>query len=548
MDIDWRKKIVPVQEVLNKITPGMSIFLGTGVSEPRTLVKALMTSTLPNINDLELIQILSMGDAISLAKDSTSKKFRLKTFFSGWIAHEAITSGSIDLIPCRFNHIPRLMRSGTMRVDVAFIQITPPDKNGFVSLGASVDVAKRVIEISPYVVGEVNNNVPYTLGNSLVHISEFSCLVESNEELFYFPRWHINDAFDRLSANVASVIRDGSCLCIFSGSLYEALGKHLQHKKDLGIHTMVFTDMLMDLVKCGAVSNKKKQFFNGKALTVYAQGTKELMKWLDRNPLVEFQDVELVANSRNMGINKNAVAVFPVRKVDLTGAVALLQGIKNVTASAGQIEEISAGMHNSKNGKIVFALFSRNNHGEPNIVISAEGMSNLFTNRESLDLIVTEYGIASMVGKTIRERAQALIDIAHPDDRENLVRLAKDANIIYHDQIFISESGAFYPYQLQHFHTLKDGQPVEFRAIKPADTEEMRRLFYRFSDTAVYYRYFSPVKIMPYERMQQYVNINYRDIISVVAVIEVAGAEKIIAEGRYALRQDIVSCLSLIHI
>ena len=539
VNVNATAKTVSAAEALEKIKPGMSIFLGTGVSEPRTLVKALMTSTATNLNDLELIQLLSMGDAVALAKDSGSKKIRLKTFFSGWVAHDAITSGSVDLIPCRFHHIPRLMRSGIIKVDVAFLQVSSPDENGFVSLGVSADVAKQAMEAASYRVGEINKSVPYTLGNTLLHVSEFDCFVESTEELFFLPRWHTNEAFEKLAANVASVIRDGSCLSFFNGSLYEALGKYLRDRKDLGVHTMIFTDVLMDLIKCGAVTNKKKQFFNSKSLTVYAQGTPELMKWLHRNPLVEFQGVELVSSSRNMGLNKNSVAILPVRKVDLTGAVALLPGSRNVIASAGQIEELSAGMHMSKGGKIIFALLSRNKKGEPNIILSADGMPDLFTNRESLDLVVTEYGIASMVGKTIRERAQALIDIAHPEDRKELVRLAKDANIIYRDQVFIAESGALYPYQLHHSHTLKSGKVVEFRAIKPSDTEEMRRLFYRFSNTAVYYRYFSPLKVMPHNRMQHYASVDYHNTISIVAVIELEGAEKIIAEGRYVIHKNI---------
>jgi len=532
-----KEKIISAQEVFSRIEPGMNIFLGTGAAEPRKLVRELMMSDLPNLNDLELIQLLSLGDAVNIAKSSASKRIRLKTFFSGWIAHEAITSGSIDIIPCRFSRIPKLISSGTMRLDVVFVHVSPPDKNGFVSLGISADVTKQAIEVASYVVGEINPNVPYTFGNTLVHNSAFHHFVESNEDLHYFPRWKIDANFDKLAENIASVIDDGSSLCLFTGSLYEALGKHLHGKKDLGVHTLIFTDVMMDLVKSGAVSNKKKTSFNGKSLAVYAQGTPDLMKWLNHNPLVEFHDIEHIAAS--MVANPQATAVFPARKVDLTGALALFAGSQNVTASSGQIEEISAGTHSAKGGKIIFALFSRNKRNEPNIILSLAGYPNLFTNREALDLIVTEYGIASMTGKTMRERAQALIDIAHPEDREDLIRQAKEANIIYRNQIFIPESGALYPQHLQIKHHLKDGKLVLLRAIKPSDTEEMRRLFYRFSDTTVYYRYFSPLKMMPHEKMQQYANIDYRKTLSLVATTDIEGVEKIIAEGRYSLREDI---------
>jgi RimJ/RimL family protein N-acetyltransferase len=192
----------------------------------------------------------------------------------------------------------------------------------------------------------------------------------------------------------------------------------------------------------------------------------------------------------------------------------------------------------SKNGRTVFALPSRNRQGEANIVISVESMPYQFSNRESLDVVVTEYGVAYLMGRTLRQRAQALIDIAHPDDRAGLVQQAKDAKMIYADQIYFADSGHLYPEKVSCAHTFKDGLSVRFRAIKPSDEDEMRRLFYRFSDQAVYYRYFSPIKAMPHRKMQEYVTVDYRRIMSVVGVIEETGTERIVAEGRYVRSHD----------
>lgn len=537
-DLDWEKKVVEPDVVLAKIEPGMSIFLGTGVAEPRTLVKRLMSSDMINLHDLELVQLVSLGDAISFSNQSNRRKLRLKTFFSGWVADDAIRSGSIDLIPTRFCRIPKLIELGVIRIDVSFIQITPPDRAGYSSLGVSVDIAKHAMEKSAIVVGEINDQVPRTMGNTFVHVSEFDYLIKATEPPIYFPRWPTTDVFDRLAANVASVVEDGSCIAFYSGSLFESLGRHLSNKRDLGIHSLFFTDSLMDLVKSGAVTNKKKANFPGKSVIAYAQGTPELMKWLHRNPLVEFQGIDVVADQARIRMNDKMIAILPARKVDLTGGVALSAGKTNVTATPGQAQEIFAGAQQSNGGRTIFALFSRNAKGEPNILLSINDYPNQFINRESLDLIITEYGIASMTGRSVRERAQALIDIAHPDDRVELIRQAKEAKIIYADQIYISDSGALYPEFITTTHSLKDGLNVKFRAIKPSDEEEMRRLFYRFSDTAVYYRYFSSIKAMPHEKMQEYVNVDYRRFMSIVGVIEEAGVEKIIAEGRYVRHQD----------
>ncbi len=537
-DSDWEKKVASPDEVLARIEPGMSIFLGTGVSEPRTLVKHLLASEKSNLNDLELIQLVSLGDAISFSHQTNKHKYRLKTFFSGWVANEAITSGSIDLIPCRYGRIPKLVESGAIRIDAAFIQITPPDKAGYASLGVSVDVARSAMKQATLVVGEINDKVPCTMGDTFVHVSEFDYFVHATEPLILFPRWPISDMFDKLAANIASVIEDGSCISFFSGSLFEALGRHLAEKKDLGIHTCIFNDALMDLMKSGAVTNRKKGFFPGKAVTSYAHGTAELMKWLHLNPLVEFQGIDVTADPTKIAINDRMVAILPARKVDLTGGVALHAGISNVTASPGQAQEIFTGIQPSRGSRAVFALFSRNARGESNILPSIKDYPNQFINRESLDIIITEYGVASMTGRSLRERALAIIDIAHPGDRAELVRLAKEANILYADQKYLPESGSLYPDDISCSHVFKGGLSVQFRAIKPSDEEEMRRLFYRFSERTVYYRYFSPIKTMPHPKMQDYVNVDYSRFMSIVATIEQDGMEKIIAEGRYVRHLD----------
>jgi GNAT superfamily N-acetyltransferase len=334
------------------------------------------------------------------------------------------------------------------------------------------------------------------------------------------------------------VVDDGSCLSFYSGALFEALGRHLTRKRHLGVHTYFFTDALMDLIKCGAVTNRKKDNFRNKSLTAYALGTPELMQWLHRNPLVEFQGIDVVSDHQRISLNEKMIAILPARKVDLTGGIALHIGKGNITPGPGHAQEFFAGAEHSRGGRSIFALPSRNLRGQSNILLSVEDFPNQFNNRESLDLIITEYGIASMIGRSVRERAQALIDIAHPGDRAELIRQAKMANILYADQIYLSGSGSFYPQKLSVAHTFKKGLTVHFRAIKPSDEEEMRRLFYRFSDDAVYYRYFSTVKSMPHYKMQEYVNVDYQRTLSIVGTVSEAGRDRLIAEGRYVRHQN----------
>jgi acyl-CoA hydrolase/GNAT superfamily N-acetyltransferase len=536
-DRQWEKLTVPPKRVLDRIETGMSIFLSTGVAEPRTLVKLLMETEAANLEDLELIQVISLSDAISL-DELSAQKYRLKTFFSGWVASEAITAGRVDLIPSRFSEIPRLIDSGQIPIDVAFVQITPPNEAGYCSLGVAVDVARYAMEKASLVVGEINPRVPITFGDTFVPISDFDLLVSATEEPIYFSRWPTDDVFDRIAAKVASEIEDGSCIAFSIGPLFEALSTHLMPKRNLGVHSPFFTDALMDLVKSGAVTNRNKDMFRGKSVTSYGFGTPDLMAWLNRNPLIEFQSIDKVFSPNQIGRNPGFVCVLPARKVDLSGRIALHVGKGNVAAGPENAMDFVNGGELSRGGRTMFALPSRNLKGEPNIRISVEKYPNEFSLREAIDMVVTEYGVAYLKGRTVRERAQALIEVAHPDDRPGLVEQAKEKRILYPDQIYLVDSARLYPEGIATKQTFKGGVEVRFRAIKPSDEEEMRRLFYRFSDEAVYYRYFSPIKAMPHAKMQEYANVDFSQTLSIVGLVGSTAEGHIIAEARFVRERN----------
>jgi len=530
----WREKVVPAEEVLERIDPGMGIFLGTGVAEPRLLIETLMQTEAPNLVDLELIQLASLGSAISLDTIKTHK-YRLKTFFSGWVAGEAIASGYVDLIPSRFSGIPHLIASRVFDIDVAFVQVTPPDDAGYCSLGVAVDVARQAMEQASLVVGEINPQMPVTYGDTLVPVSDFNLLVESDRPPITFDRHPLDETFDRVGQNVASLIEDGSCLGFSVGPVFESLARHLVHRRHLGIHSPFATDALMDLVKSGAVTNRYKELWRGKSLVSYAFGTKELNEWLHRNPLVEFQAVDKVCSPLQIGRNKRFVAVLQARKVDLAGKVALHTGQGNLAIGPGEVADFFNGAEISHGGKTIVALTSRNREGAPNILLSVGEYPNQLGQSHAVNLMATEYGVANLTGRTIRERAQALIDIAHPDDRQALVDQAKAQNILYKDQIFLADSAYLYPSDIATETTFKNDTKVRFRAIRPSDEEQMRRLFYRFSDEAVYYRYFTSIKAMPHAKMQSYVNVDYRVTMSIVGLVGEPGQGRIIAEARFVM-------------
>ena len=528
----WKDLIVSPEDVLSYIKPGMNIFLGSGIAEPRTLMKTLIESGLSNTYDLELIQLNIHGDIISL-RQLQDKNYRLKTFFSGWYASEAFIAPNIDFTPGRYSQIPQIIKSKRIPIDVAFIQITPPDEEGHCSLGVAVDIAREAMEQATLVVGEINTQIPFTFGDTIVSISDFDLLIKSTEPPVYFDRWPVDDIYNQLATNIAGLIEDGDCISFYSGSLFEALGKQLVRKRHLGIHGIICTDAVMELVQSGAVSNYKKAAFRGKTVASYALGTPQLMDWCERNPLLEFQSIEQMFDPVQIGRNSNFVVIFQCQEVDLFGRVTFPLDKGYIASGPGMATDLFTGAGISPGGRTIFALPSRNHKGESNIQLRLKELRNQFGMRESIDMIVTEYGVANLKWRPIRERAQALIDIAHPEERKRLVEQAKKNKILFPDQIFIPQSAHLYPVEIATKHTFRNGLKVRFRAIKPSDEDAMRRLFYRFSDETVYRRFFFPITTMPHDKMQAYVNIDYSRELSIVALVDAADKREIIAEARY---------------
>ena len=394
-----------------------------------------------------------------------------------------------------------------------------------------MDVAQLAMEQASFSVGEVNHQLPQTFGDTFIHYSNFDMLIESTEPLLYSPRYEVDEITDRIAANIASIIEDGSCLAYSIGNLFDAVSQHLTDRRHLGVHSPFFTDALMDLVNSGAVTNRRKENWRGRCVASYAFGSKELITWLDRNPLVEFQGIDKVFDSITIGKNPRFVVIARAEKVDLTGQIVF----PNTGAGmVGRAVDFFNGAGLSAKGRRLVGVSSRDVTGTSNIRISVDGEPNLFSVRETVDMIITEYGVANLYGRTIRERAQSLIDIAHPDDRAALVDAAKKANILYQDQIFLSESAHLYPHHIKARHGLKNGVEIRIRALRPSDEEEMRRLFYRFSESSVYSRYFTSILAMPHAKMQEYVNVDYQQYMSIVALEGDVGKGKIIAEARYA--------------
>ncbi|MBF0389418.1 MAG: GNAT family N-acetyltransferase [Desulfamplus sp.] len=529
---NWQDHLVSPETVLTRIKPGMTVFIGTGPASPRTIMKVLLNCDVHNLRDIEFVQLTVLGDIVLSAEKLNAPNYRVKSFFSGFVASHTISSGLVDLIPAYSSEIPKIIRSRKIPIDVAIVQITPPNEAGYCSLGVAVDVAKEAMEQASLVIGEVNTEMPFTFGDTFVSTDDFDLFVKSTKAPVTYEPTAAYEQMAKVALNVASIIKNGDCLSFSHGALFDALVPHLMNKKDLGVHSLYFTDALATLVKSGAVTNSRKAPFRGKSLTSYAIGSKALMKWLDRNPLVEFQGIDWVCNPQLIGQNPQFVALYEARKVDLLGSIAFpLQGA--VVTGPGEVIDFLKGAEASQDGCIIIALPSRNMKGEPNILPVLMDYPNQLRLRESVHLIVTEYGVANLKWRTLRERAQAMIDIAHPDDRQYLIDQAREKKFIYSNQIFSPVSAHLYPAHIVQSETFKGGVTLRFRAIKPSDEESMRRFFYRCSDEMRFYRFFYSIKTMSHDKMQEYINIDYSKEFSVVALTGNTEDERIVAEARF---------------
>jgi acyl-CoA hydrolase/RimJ/RimL family protein N-acetyltransferase len=533
---DYRDKVASVEKTLEKIKPGQKIFCSSGVATPGKFLKALAQSESLNIRDLEIIQLITMGDYLS---EADSRKYRLKTFNVGESIGRQIAEGKVDFIPANVMELPYIFLSGAVTVDVAVIQTSPPDDKGFMSFGVAVDVANIIIKQAHLVIAEINPNMPVTRGETSIHISSINCIIESDLPLIERANKPYDGIMERIGWNIANLIEDGSTVALHVGKVFSAVADQLKHKKNLGILTHVISDWAIDLVESGAISLDRSRYTGGLVTGSYCHGTKALYDYIDGNPVFEFYPIARLSNPFVVRRMVKLIGILNVKKIDIFGESVIFHSGDNLLTGYESKLNFAVAATISKKGKAIVALNSVDKQGLSNIIIKHDSLAdNPHSTLGVVKYIATEYGVANLFGKSIRERAIAMIEIAHPDHRESLLEQAKALNYVYSDQVYVTRHGANYPAGLETRKTLKEGLEVKIRPIKLSDEDMMRRLFYNFSDESKYFRYFAAKPVMPHKEMQSYVSIDYTNTLAIVAVVEKGRNERIIAEARYAYDKD----------
>ncbi|RMF97473.1 MAG: acetyl-CoA hydrolase/transferase family protein [Candidatus Schekmanbacteria bacterium] len=427
--MDWpviyRQKITTPEKAVSLIESNSRIIIGSGCAEPQVLVKALNVVA-QDLKNVEIVSLLTMGIA-----DYTDPKyegsFRHNAFFVGANVREAVNSGRAEFTPIFLSEIPRLFKKGILPIDVALIQVSPPDSHGFCSFGVSVDIIKPAAENAKIIIAEVNERMPRTLGNSFIHVSKLDAIVESSAPLLTLPNHKMDDISSKIGENVAELIEDGSTLQMGIGAIPNATLANLKNKKDLGVHTEMFSDGVIELVELGVINNEKKTIHPGKIVSSFLMGSEELYRFVDNNPIIELHPSDYTNDPFIISQNEKMVAINSAIQIDITGQVcADSMGTLQFSGIGGQVDFIR-GAARSENGKPIIALPSTAKGGKVSrIVPKLDPGAGVVTSRGDVHWVVTEYGAVNLHGKSMKERAKALISIAHPDFREDLEKEAKE--------------------------------------------------------------------------------------------------------------------------
>ncbi|MHC4859148.1 MAG: acetyl-CoA hydrolase/transferase family protein, partial [Planctomycetota bacterium] len=522
----YERKLTTAEEAVSRVKRGDRVFVATAAGEPRHLVRAL-TDRAEELADVELVQFHTLSDA-PYAAPELKDRIRANALFASDAVRDAVSECRADYTPIFLSQVPRLFHAKKLPLDVALVTVSPPDQHGYLSLGVSVDITRAAVETADLVVAQVNPGMPRTFGSSLLHESEVDLLVEHEEHLAEVPMAEPDEVHRRIAAHISRLVPDGATIQVGAGRIPNAVIPHLEGKNDLGVHTELFSDGLMRLVENGVITGRKKTFHPGKIVASLAMGTQELYDFVDGNPVLELHASDYVNSPRNIASNHSMVAINSGLEVDLTGQVcADSLGYRFYSGMGGHADFIR-GAALAPDGKPIVALPSTAETPEgvvSRIVPSLREGAGVLTTRGDVHYVVTEYGIAYLHGKTIRERAMALIWVAHPDFRQDLLHAAKSRRLVYAHQI-VPPRRAVYPEELETRVGLADGEDVLLRPVKHTDDELMKDLFYSLSEHSRYLRFHTVLREMPHRRRQLFVNIDYFQEMAIVAVAEVEGRDE----------------------
>ena len=541
---DFPDKFATEKQVFSKIHPGNRIFIGTACAEPQYLVQALVNYVESNPKaffDAEVFQVWTLGVA-AYTNEKFKSNFRHNSFFIGDNTRDAVNAGLADYTPIFLSQVPDLFRRGIVPVDVALIQTSLPDRHGYVNLGISVDIVSEAVEKASLVIAQVNAGMPRVQGDGFLHIEKIDYLIPYDEPVLEFNTPVDDEIATRIGDYVSRLVQDGDTIQVGYGSRLNSILHSLKGKKRLGVHTELMSDGIVELMKLGVIDNSKKKIDRGKTVATFCMGRKETYDYIHDNPAIEFRTIEYTNNPLVIAQHDNMVAINSALEIDLTGQATAESIGKVFYSGVGGQADFMRGAILSRNGKTILTIQSTAQNDSVSRIVPflSEGCGVTMI-RGDIHYVVTEYGIAYLHGKNIRERAMELIAIAHPKFRPGLIEEAKKLNLIYKDQAFVPGKRGEYPESMETYKTTKSGLQLLFRPPKISDEQLVKDFFYSLSDQSLYRRFISSRKDMPHDRLQEFVVIDYMQELVILATRVTADNEQVVGIGQYGIGQDVHS-------
>jgi acyl-CoA hydrolase/GNAT superfamily N-acetyltransferase len=537
----YKKKFAAEEDIFSHIQRGDHIFISTGCGEPQYLVQAMTryVDAHPRaFAEAQVMHVWTLGVA-PYADQQFDYNFRHNSFFIGDNTRNSVNTGLADYTPIFLSNVPELIRSGRIHIDVALIQTSLPDVNGFVSLGVSVDISKAAIENASVIIAQINGRMPRVHGDSFIDIRDIDYIVHRDEDLLeYSPKVPENTAQD-IGKYVSRIISDGDTIQLGYGSLPNAILYNLKDKRHLGVHTELLTDSMVEFIREGIIDNSRKNIDRGKTVAAFCMGSRPTYEFINDNPLIDFRSIDYTNNPRIIAGIDNMVAINSALQVDLTGqATSESIGCSFYSGIGGSADFMRGSVH-SRGGRSILVMQSTARNGEVSrIVPFLESGAGVTLNRGDIHYIVTEFGICYIHGKNIRERAMDLIGIAHPKFRPWLIEEAKRLNLIYRDQAFIPGEKGEYPEYLETHRRTRTGLKLSMRPVKISDEDLVKDFFYSLSDKSLQKRFMTPHKNIPHKMRQKFVVIDYTREMVILACIVKNDIEIVVGIGQYVKWED----------
>lgn len=529
-------KCCSASEAIDKIRPGQRVFVGSACGEPQVLVKAL-ASAAKRISGIEVIRMMSQETASlsEIADQTHDLSLSIRNIYLGGTSGSDFLSRNMRFVtPMNISEVPNLFTSGRMPINVALIQVTPPDDFGWMSLGISVDITLAAARSADVVIAQVNSNMPRVLGNSFVHVNDVDFFVEHDEKLLTVLLPHRYDIATQIGQHIGRLIEDGSTLQVGLDAASQATVKGLANKNDLGFHSLYLTDDIMHLYAQGVITNRKKGYNEGKLVASAALGSANLYEFLNDNPAVDFHPSDVVNDPFVISRHNRMISMNVARKVDLTGQVCAEASPHTLFAGVSGIPDFVRGAKRSPGGKSIIMLASSSRDGKRSNIVPMLENNIVVVPRGDVQYVATEYGFVNLFGKSLQERAMAMISIAHPDFREELLFEAKQAGFVGADRKLGQAGQGIYPVKREEIIEVKD-EFVTIRPAKPVDERRIQEHYYSLDKQDIIARFFHEKSTFGRDEVAGKFQIDYIKDMTFVGVVGESGFDRVIAVAEYLL-------------